>query len=121
MLCIDLESSCVCVHFSYAAAVMLRVTYGMASPTSNDDPEVVRIRQVLGNFQTVMRPGAYLVERIPWLRYVPGYGRQLKEFHQFELALFRDQLNRVREDMVSAISQSRLQRDPVKSYAGFRQ
>jgi len=51
------------------------------------------------NFETALRPGAYLVDRIPWLKYVPGYGRQLKEFHRYELALFRDQLNRVRDDM----------------------
>lgn len=89
-----------CAHFSYAAAVMLRVTYGKASPTSDDDPEVVRVRQMLVNFQTVFRPGAYLVDRVPWLKYVPGYCRQLEEFHRYELALFRDQLNRVREDMV---------------------
>ena len=108
----------VCVCFSYAIAVMLRVTYGAASPTSSDDPEVVRVNQVLVNFQTVLRPGAYLVDRVPWLRHVPGYGRQLKGFHQFELALFRDQLNRVKEDMVCDRSYSRY---VGASYPRFRQ
>jgi hypothetical protein len=103
----DLEHVCVFVCSSYAAAVILRVTYGKASPTSNDDPEVVRIRQVVLNFETALRPGAYLVDRIPWLKYVPGYGRQLKEFHRYELALFRDQLNRVRDDMVRFIADDR--------------
>ncbi|KAG6381787.1 cytochrome P450 [Boletus reticuloceps] len=86
----------------YATSVILRVTYGKTSPTSNDDPEMVRIRQVLANFETALRPEAYLVDRIPWLKYVPGYGRQLKEFHRYELALFRDQLNRVRDDMATS-------------------
>ncbi|KAF8448802.1 cytochrome P450 [Boletus edulis BED1] len=85
----------------YATSVILRVTYGKTSPTSNDDPEMVRVRQALANFETAMRPGAYLVDRIPWLKYVPGYGRQLKKFHRYELALFRDQLNRVRDDMAT--------------------
>ncbi|KAF8555883.1 cytochrome P450 [Imleria badia] len=85
----------------YAASVILRVTYGKTSPTSNDDPEMMRIRQALTNFQIALRPGAYLVDRIPWLKYVPGYGRQLKAFHRYELALFRDQLNRVRDDMAT--------------------
>ena len=40
------------------------------------------------------------MDRMSWLKYVPGYGRQLKEFHQYELALFRDQLDRVRNDIV---------------------
>ena len=98
-----IRNICACVCSSYAASVILRVTYGKTSPTSNDDPEVVRIRQVLLNFETALRPGAYFVDRIPWLKYVPGYGRQLKEFHRYELALFRDQLNRVRDDMVRFI------------------
>ena len=94
---------CACARSRYAATVVLRVTYGKASPTSNDGPEMVRLRQVLANFQTALKPGAYLVDRIPWLKYVPGYGRQLKEFHRYELAFFRDLLNRVRDDMVRFI------------------
>ena len=94
---------CGCACSSYAAAVILRVTYGKASPISKDDPEVVRVHQMSVNFEVAMKPGAYLVDRIPWLKYVPGYGRQLKEFRRYELALFRDQLNRVKHDMVRFI------------------
>ncbi|KAF8839514.1 cytochrome P450 [Paxillus ammoniavirescens] len=83
----------------YAVSVILRVTYGKSTPTSNDDPEVVRIHEDLRNLLAAMRPGAYLVDRIPLLKHVPGYGRVLKKSHQFELALFRDQLGRVRDDM----------------------
>ena len=53
------------------------------------------------NFQRVMRPGAYLVDRIPLLKYIPGYGRELKEYHNFEINLFRDQMDHVRSEMVS--------------------
>ncbi|KAF9235736.1 cytochrome P450 [Melanogaster broomeanus] len=84
----------------YAAAVILRVTYGKSTPTSNDDPEVKRIHQALANFNVAMRPGAHLVDRIPLLKYIPGYGSQLKEWHRFELKLYRDQLGRVREKML---------------------
>ncbi|KAF9223307.1 cytochrome P450 [Gyrodon lividus] len=83
----------------YAAAVILRLIYGKSTPTAHDDPEVVRIRGAVSNFQAVLHPGAFLVDRIPLLRYVPGYGRVLREYHEFELALFRDQLGRVRDDM----------------------
>ena len=48
-----------------------------------------------------MRPGAYLVDYIPLLKYIPGYGRELKEYHNFELTLFREQMDRVRSEMVS--------------------
>jgi hypothetical protein len=77
------------------------LAYGKSAPTSNDDPEVARIHQVMQNFQRAMRPGAYLVDRIPLLKHIPGYGRELKEFHKFEIKLYRDQIDRVRSEMVS--------------------
>ncbi|KAH7884150.1 cytochrome P450 [Phlebopus sp. FC_14] len=85
----------------YAASVILRVTYGKSTPTSNDDPEVMRVHKTLAHFQEAMRPGAFLVDRIPLLKHVPGYGRQLKEYYQHDLKLFGDQLGRVERDMVT--------------------
>ena len=39
-----------------------------------------------------MRPGAYLVEFLPFLRWIPGYGRELKEYHNYEIQLYREQM-----------------------------
>lgn len=83
----------------YAASVILRVTYGKSVPTANTDPEVVRIRKVMEHFQVVMRPGAFLVDRVPLLRYWPGYGKQISEWHREELELYRHQLRRVESEM----------------------
>ncbi|KAG2360674.1 cytochrome P450 [Suillus spraguei] len=83
----------------YAASVILRVTYGKSVPTANTDPEVVRIHRVMEHFQVVMRPGAYLVDRVPLLRHWPGYGNQLTEWHHEELALYRHQLRRVESEI----------------------
>ncbi|KAG2138626.1 cytochrome P450 [Suillus bovinus] len=83
----------------YAASVILRVTYGKSVPTANTDPEVVRIHRVMEHFQVVMRPGAYLVDRVPLLRYWPGYRKQLDEWHHEELDLYRHQLRRVESEM----------------------
>ncbi|KAG2028344.1 cytochrome P450, partial [Suillus americanus] len=83
----------------YAASVILRVTYGKSVPTANTDPEVVRIHRVMEHFQVVMRPGAYLVDRVPLLRYWPGYGKQLDEWHHEELELYRHQLRRVESEV----------------------
>jgi len=73
--------------------------YGKSTPTSVDDPEVIRIQQSTRNLQAVMRPGAFLVDRIPLLKYIPGYGNQLREYHNFDLQLFRDQMKRVQSEM----------------------
>ncbi|KIK94478.1 hypothetical protein PAXRUDRAFT_827945 [Paxillus rubicundulus Ve08.2h10] len=83
----------------FTASVILRVTYGKSTPTSNDDPEIVRLEEDLRHLRAVSRPGTFLVDRIPLLQYVPGYGRVLREYHEFELSLFRDQLGRVADDM----------------------
>lgn len=87
----------------YSASVIIRVTYGKNTPTSNDDPEVQRIHQVVASTQKAMRPGAFLVDRIPIIKYLPGYGRQLNEWHRFEIKLFREQLARVKCSMASVL------------------
>jgi hypothetical protein len=76
------------------------VTYGKSTPTAADDPEVARIRKVMEVFQIVMRPGAFLVDRVPILRYFPGYGKQLTEWRRQELGLYSHQLGRVKSEMV---------------------
>jgi len=91
----------------FAASIVLRVAYGKSTPTAYTDPEVGRIHQVLDHFQIAMRPGAHLVDRIPLLRYLPGYGKQLHQWHQEELQLFRQQLGRVKSEMVRAFQSFR--------------
>ena len=55
------------------------------------------------DFQHALRPGAFLVDHVPLLKYIPGYGAQLKEYHNFEIQLYRDQMNRVQSEMASTI------------------
>ncbi|KAG1751694.1 cytochrome P450 [Suillus occidentalis] len=90
----------------YAVSVILRVTYGKSAPTANTDPEVVRISRVVEHVQAAIRPGAYLVDRVPLLRYLPGYGKQLDEWHHEELELYRHQLRRVKSEMDQNIAGS---------------
>jgi hypothetical protein len=84
----------------YAVSVILRVTYGKSAPTAYTDPEVVRISRVVEHVQAAIRPGAYLVDRVPLLRYLPGYGKQLDEWHHEELELYTHQLRRVKSEIV---------------------
>ncbi|KAI9461381.1 cytochrome P450 [Boletus coccyginus] len=83
----------------YAASVIMSITYGKTTPTAYSDPEVVAVNRCLARFGQAMRPGAYLVDTYPILKYVPGYLTQLKKWHEEELALFQGQLNLVREQM----------------------
>jgi hypothetical protein len=56
--------------------------------------------KVMEVFQIVMRPGAFLVDRVPILYYFPGYGKQLTEWHRQELGLYSHQLGRVKSEVV---------------------
>jgi cytochrome P450 len=83
----------------YASSVVLRLSYGKSTPTSRNDSEVVHVYEALERFQEALRPGAYLVDQIPVLRYLPGYGKELNKYHQHELGLFREQMNRVKDEV----------------------
>ncbi|KAH7922011.1 cytochrome P450 [Leucogyrophana mollusca] len=88
----------------YAASVVLRITYGKSTPTSVNDQEVVRIHQVARNALSVILPGAYLVERIPLLRYFPGYTKDLDRWHDEEVQLFREQVDRVKSEVATNVA-----------------
>jgi len=47
-----------------------------------------------------LRPGAYLVESLPWLRYLPFYGLELKRGFESGKQLTSRKLNRVKRDIV---------------------
>ncbi|KAG1854462.1 cytochrome P450 [Suillus subalutaceus] len=83
----------------FAASVVMSFTYGKTTPTSYTDPEVVAVCKSSARFGRAMKPGAYLVDTYPILRFVPGYLSQLKAWHQDELALFNGQLDVVRKQM----------------------
>ncbi|KAG1801962.1 cytochrome P450, partial [Suillus variegatus] len=83
----------------YSTSVVMSFTYGKITPTSYTDPEVVAVNKTLGRFHQAIRPGAYLVDTYPILRFVPGYLSQLKAWHKEEHALYNRQLDAVRRQM----------------------
>jgi cytochrome P450 len=88
----------------FSNSVILRMTYGKSTPTANTDPEVVGMKRVVERFGIVMQPGAFLVDRIPILRYVPWYGRQLKAWFREEYELVLGQMERVKKEIASGVA-----------------
>ena len=78
----------------------MKVAYGKNTPTSATDPEVLQIRQIVRVLRTVVIPGMYMVDTIPWLRHLPWYGQDLKEEFEKSKQLYTNQLNRVKQQMV---------------------
>lgn len=85
----------------YSASLILSLTYGKPSPSKRLDPDIALVNQCLHRMGQSLRPGAHLVEDLPWLKYIPFYGSKLREYHREELALFRKQLQAVRDEIVS--------------------
>jgi len=77
----------------------MKVTYGKKTPTAATDPDVIQTHQIAAMSRRVIRD-FYVVEWIPWLKYLPWYGRELKMGHEREMQLGNGRLNRVRQEMV---------------------
>ncbi|KAG1799186.1 cytochrome P450 [Suillus variegatus] len=88
----------------YSNLIILRMTHGRSTPTAYTDPEVVGMKIAAERFGIVMQPGAFLVDRIPILRYVPWYGRQLKAWFHEEYELVLGQMERVQNEIASGLA-----------------
>ncbi|KAG2755128.1 hypothetical protein P692DRAFT_201851407 [Suillus brevipes Sb2] len=80
------------------------VAYGKTTPTSATDPDAILVRENFQILRKTMRPGAYLVDMIPWLKYLPWYAQDLKRGFERNRQLNTDQLNRVKQQIVVAIA-----------------
>jgi hypothetical protein len=82
--------------------LVFRIGYGKTVETG-DEPYVRRILQVVHNVERVASPGAYLVDTIPLLKYLPSFmapfKREAAELHQKEIGLFRELLVDVKLEM----------------------
>lgn len=85
----------------YAASVVMSLTYGKMTPTSYSDSEVLAISKSTARLGNALRPGAYLVDSYPFLKHIPVFTSKLRRYHEEELALFSNQVNTVKQRMVS--------------------
>jgi hypothetical protein len=87
---------------SYAASLILTLTYGTRTPTPASDPRVREVNDCLRRLGETILPGAWLVDTYPVLRFVPGYLGRLRRWHLIELGLFRREMEGVRREVVRA-------------------
>ncbi|KAG1754084.1 cytochrome P450 [Suillus paluster] len=64
---------------TFVSSVIMKVAYGKNTRTFAGDLELKDARQRIEELGKSQRPGAYLVDSIPWLRYIPWYGKDLRE------------------------------------------
>ncbi|OAX37091.1 cytochrome P450 [Rhizopogon vinicolor AM-OR11-026] len=88
-------------NFRNHTITLFEVAYGKNTPTVVTDLEVIEIRQIMDMLRTVWRSATYLVESIPWLKYLPWYGQELRHGYEIAKRLHTSQLNRVKQQMQS--------------------
>ncbi|KAK0466477.1 cytochrome P450 [Armillaria novae-zelandiae] len=86
---------------TYAASVILTLTYGKTTPTTFEDPDLQDMIRDGNRFRMVILPGAYLVDTFPVLRWLPGYLSELRRWHRDSLELCRRCLGSVQTRMES--------------------
>jgi len=84
---------------AYAVSVILKLTYGRNTNTDASHPDVLELRRSLRRFATIFRPGFYLVDSLPWLKYLPWYGRDLRRGFIEDRSFFRRLLDAVKSEM----------------------
>ncbi|KAF9245019.1 cytochrome P450 [Melanogaster broomeanus] len=89
---------------TYAASVILKLAYGKNTPTHATDPDVVEVRKSGHRLHAALRPGAYLVDIFPFLKYLPWYGQDLRKGHLLDRRLFSRQMDAVKHEMNSAVA-----------------
>ncbi|KAI0773279.1 cytochrome P450 [Trametes elegans] len=82
---------------TYAASVIMTVTYGKTTTTTYSDQEVQQINLVIARVGHAVVPGAYYVDAYPFLKYLPWFTSELKRFDKEEPALYRSQVQGVKD------------------------
>ncbi|KAG1775087.1 cytochrome P450 [Suillus placidus] len=95
----------------FVASVIMHVVYGKTTPTLLDDPYLLRLQKMVPRIQSAMAPGAYLVDKYPILKYVPGYGRDLKQWGQEEYDMLFSQFKWVKSQVESNIAPHSVAKD----------
>lgn len=91
----------------YSGGLIFRIGYGKRLKDHNE-PYLRRIVQVNHNLERIASPGAYLVDTLPFLKYLPSWLAPFKQeaakLHDEELGLFRELIQMVRNDQQRGVA-----------------
>jgi hypothetical protein len=90
-----------------AGEVIMSITYGISVKPSND-PYITTAEEGNNAVLSAIVPGAFLVDFIPWLRWVPewvpgaGFQRKAREWKKIAEAILNKPFEATKRDMVRA-------------------
>ncbi|KAG2143070.1 cytochrome P450 [Suillus clintonianus] len=83
----------------FAATTITKIAFGRNAA----DDEIAGGHKFLETLFAIARPGIYLVDSFPWLRYLPWYGKELRQQYESNRKLFTAQLHSVKQQMESNV------------------
>ncbi|PNP78879.1 hypothetical protein FNYG_07744 [Fusarium nygamai] len=101
-----------------SGSIMLRILYNYQTDTKTNDHIVSMANLVMEEFSQATTPGAWMVDFIPWLRYIPewmpgaGFKKTAKLFRQHLLQNVQDPYHYVKDQMANG-------KDDVSYVAGL--
>ncbi|KAF4422100.1 O-methylsterigmatocystin oxidoreductase [Fusarium acutatum] len=101
-----------------SGSIMLRILYNYETDPQRNDHIVTMANLVMEEFSQATTPGAWMVDFIPWLRYIPewvpgaGFKRTAKLFRQHLLQNVQDPYQYVKDQMANG-------KDDVSYVAGL--
>ncbi|KAI9435080.1 cytochrome P450 [Lactarius indigo] len=95
-----------------AASMIMSITYDHPPIASELDPGIKAINDFVARITRAAIPGAYWVESLPWMRYIPSrfakWKREAEYWHEKDTAVFENLFNSVREKLSKGIDRPSL-------------
>ncbi|KAK7445459.1 hypothetical protein VKT23_014878 [Stygiomarasmius scandens] len=104
---------------TYAATVILTLTFGKRTPTDYRDPAVEQTRRSRDRLFAAMVPGKYTVEKYHWLKHIPFYASDLQEVRKQELFELNEPVDVVRAEMAAGTAPPSLTKYMLENVKDF--
>ncbi|KAK6371465.1 hypothetical protein LTS17_008715 [Exophiala oligosperma] len=89
----------------YSSVTMLQIIYGKKVSRAEEEGHVKKIMTIVHTLERTGAPGAYLVDFLPFLRYLPkslaGFKREAEKLHNFEYSYFHGLVTEARERYIT--------------------
>ncbi|KAI9446207.1 cytochrome P450 [Lactarius indigo] len=108
-------------HFQrFAASAIMSILYDYPTLENNNDETLKRIHKYISRVSKAAAPGAYLVELLPWMMYIPErlakWKREGMEHFREHTTMFTGLLNVVRGDVSKGSERPSMSATLIKNY-----
>lgn len=103
-----MASVCTLTNDSLAGTIILKIAYGYDAKPEHD-PFIEKVDFAMSQFADILNPGKYLVDFLPWLRYIPewlpggGWKKTMRYYRETLDAMSEEPFQLVKDRLVSGL------------------